>query len=127
MQTEISKSFSIEAAHRLPNVSSNHKCSRIHGHSFRITLRISGDVDPEFGWIVDFGEIDEAWKPIHGEIDHQYLNEIPGLENPTSEMLAHWIFERFRLSRGRLVAVTVAETCNAACTVYSDDDRTDSR
>jgi len=121
MRTNLSKTYSIEAAHRLPKVSADHKCSRLHGHSFRITLRITGDIDPEHGWIIDFSEIDEAWKPIHNAIDHRYLNEIPGLENPTSEILAHWIFDRIKLTRGRLVAVTIAETCSAACTVYADD------
>ena len=106
-------------------VHADHKCARLHGHSFRITLRIAGDVDPEYGWIVDFGEIDEAWKPVHAAIDHRYLNEIPGLENPTSEILAHWIFDRIKLTHGRLVAVTIAETCRAACTVYADDEPTD--
>lgn len=121
MRTHLSKTYNIEAAHRLPTVSADHKCARLHGHSFRITLRIGGDLDPKHGWIVDFSEIDEAWKPIHNAIDHRYLNEIPGLENPTSEILAHWIFDRIQLTRGRLVAVTIAETCSAACTVYADD------
>ena len=127
MHTNLSKTYSIEAAHRLPMVGAGHKCSRLHGHSFRITLRITGDIDPERGWIIDFAEIDEAWKPIHDAIDHRYLNEIPGLENPTSEILARWIFDRITLTRGRLVAVTIAETCDAACTVYADDDETDFR
>jgi 6-pyruvoyltetrahydropterin/6-carboxytetrahydropterin synthase len=122
MITELSKTYRIEAAHRLPMVDAGHKCSRLHGHSFQVTLRIGGDVDPNRGWIIDFGEIDEAWKPIHDAIDHRYLNEIPGLENPTSEILARWIFDRITLTRGRLVAVTIAETCDAACTVYADDD-----
>ncbi|MBN1653878.1 MAG: 6-carboxytetrahydropterin synthase QueD [Deltaproteobacteria bacterium] len=125
MRTEISKTYRIEAAHRLPRVAQEHKCYRLHGHSFQITLRIQGDIDPKFDWIVDFGEIDQAWKPIHDAIDHRYLNEIPGLENPTSEILAEWILRRIRLSRGRVVAVSIAETCTASCTVYAnaiDDD-----
>jgi 6-pyruvoyltetrahydropterin/6-carboxytetrahydropterin synthase len=127
MRTDLSKTYYIEAAHRLPMVGVDHKCARLHGHSFRITLRISGYIDPKLGWIVDFGEIDEAWKPVRDAIDHRYLNEIPGLENPTSEILAHWIYERIQLTRGRLVAVTIAETCTAACTVYADDHKTDYR
>lgn len=127
MRTDLSKTYSIEAAHRLPMVDADHKCARLHGHSYRITLRIGGNIDPKLGWIIDFGEIDQAWKPIHVAIDHRYLNEIPGLENPTSEILARWIFERIQLTRGRLVSVTIAETCTAACTVYADDDETDCR
>ena len=104
-----------EAAHRLPNVPVDHKCSRLHGHSFRVTLTIGGDVDPKLGWIVDFAEIARAWEPLHELLDHHYLNEVPGLENPTSENLAHFIAERVKLP---LVSVTVHETCASRCTVY---------
>jgi 6-pyruvoyltetrahydropterin/6-carboxytetrahydropterin synthase len=119
MRTEISKEYRIEAAHRLPNVPVGHKCARLHGHSFKITLYITGEVDPHTGWIVDFGDIDRAWEPIHLLLDHHCLNEVPGLENPTSEKLAAWVLERVQLPKGRLSAVAVAETCCAACTVYA--------
>jgi 6-pyruvoyltetrahydropterin/6-carboxytetrahydropterin synthase len=77
-------------------------------------------VDARTGWIVDFGEVDQAWKPIHDALDHRFLNEVPGLENPTSEKLAQWVLERVKLPVGKLRAVAVAETCNAACTVYAE-------
>jgi len=122
MITVISRTYQIEAAHRLPRVPEGHKCARLHGHSFRITLEIKGPVDPEMGWIVDFADIDQAWKPIHDTIDHRYLNEIAGLENPTSELLARWILERIQLPKGCVHAITVAETCTAKCTVYANGD-----
>lgn len=120
MRTEITRSFWLEAAHRLPHVPATHKCSRLHGHSFHVTLTVSGEVDDKLGWIIDFAEIDAAWKPIHDALDHRYLNEVAGLENPTSELLARWIIERVKLPGGRLAQVTISETCTASCTVYAD-------
>lgn len=120
MRTEISRTFRFEAAHRLPNVPDDHKCARLHGHSFRVTLTVGGELDPKLGWIVDFATIDEAWKPLHATLDHRYLNEIDGLTNPTSELLAAYIAERVELPAGHLVSVTVHETCTTACTLYLD-------
>jgi len=121
VRTEISRTFQIEAAHRLPNVPSDHKCARLHGHSFRITLRVEGEVHPTLGWIVDFADIDRAWEPMHALLDHRYLNEVPGLENPTSELLARFVMERVRVAGARITAVSVSETCTSRCTVYADD------
>lgn len=120
MRTEISRSFSLEAAHRLPHVPADHKCARLHGHSFKVTLHVGGEIDPELGWIIDFADIDRAFAPIHKLLDHNYLNEVPGLENPTSELLARFILERVTLSAGVLKAVSVSETCMSGCTVYRD-------
>ena len=118
--TEISRTFRIEAAHRLPNLPAEHKCARLHGHSFEITLVVRGDVDPKLGWILDFAAIDEAFAPLFAVLDHHYLNEVPGLENPTSELLARWVLERVSLPAGELASVTVAENCTARCTVHAD-------
>ena len=120
MRTEIVRHYRFEAAHRLPNVPAGHKCARLHGHSFRVTLTVGGEVDPHLGWILDFAEIDEAWKPLQAQLDHYYLNEVPGLENPTSELLCRWIHERVKLPVGLLVSVTVHETCTAAATYWGD-------
>jgi 6-pyruvoyltetrahydropterin/6-carboxytetrahydropterin synthase len=120
MRTEISRSYHVEAAHRLPHLPEGHKCARLHGHSFEITLHVQGEVDPKTGFILDFAEIDRAFEPLFERLDHHYLNEVEGLENPTSEVLARFVMERVRLPAGRLAAVTVAETCNARCTVYAD-------
>ncbi len=120
MRTEIARELRFEAAHLLPRVPEGHKCGRLHGHSFRVTVRVTGPVDPESGWIVDFAAIDEAWRPLHALLDHRYLNEVEGLDNPTSELLARFILERLDLPRGRVASVTVHETCTASCTVYAD-------
>ncbi len=116
--TEISKEFTFEAAHRLPNVPAGHKCSRVHGHSYRIEITVRGPVDPHLGWIVDFAELNAAWQPLHAQLDHRLLNDVPGLENPTSELLAAWIFERLSFATARVVKLRVSETCTSQCTVY---------
>lgn len=119
MKTEIAREYRFEAAHRLPNVPADHKCARLHGHSFRVSVRVGGPIDPTLGWICDFAAIDESWKPIHAALDHRYLNEVDGLENPTSEIVARWIAERLKLPAGvTLVSLSVHETCTAGVTVY---------
>lgn len=112
---EIFKEFTIEAAHRLPNVPEDHKCARLHGHSFRVAVYVSGAVDERLGWVMDFADIKAAWKPVFEQLDHRYLNEIPGLENPTSENLARWIWERLRAGLPGLSRIVVRETCTAGC------------
>jgi 6-pyruvoyltetrahydropterin/6-carboxytetrahydropterin synthase len=107
--------FRFEAAHRLPRVPEGHKCARLHGHSFRVELAVEGQVDPETGWLIDFAVLHDLWAPIHERLDHRYLNEVPGLENPTSEVLARWIWEALVPALPSLVQVTLFETCEARC------------
>jgi 6-pyruvoyltetrahydropterin/6-carboxytetrahydropterin synthase len=117
--TEISKTFRFESAHRLPHVPTDHKCGRVHGHSYAVTVRVRGEVDPHTGWIVDFAELSAAWQPLHALLDHRLLNDVAGLENPTSENLAHFVAERFVVPAPALLySVTVAETCTSECTVW---------
>lgn len=112
---EIYKEFTVEAAHRLPNVPAGHKCARLHGHSFRIEIRARGPLDPDLGWVMDFADIKRAFLPIYEQLDHHYLNDIEGLDNPTSERLAVWIWERLRPDLPSLSAVIVRETCTSGC------------
>ena len=111
----IFRAFTIEAAHRLPNVPEGHKCSRLHGHSFRIELQITGNVDAHSGWIMDFAVVKAAFQPTYDRLDHHFLNEIPGLENPTSENLARWIWEDMKPKLPLLAKVVVHETCTSGC------------
>lgn len=112
---EIFKIFTIEAAHRLPNLPADHKCSRLHGHSFRIEIHISGPVQPHEGWVQDFADIGACFKPLFEQLDHHYLNEVEGLENPTSENLAKWVWQRLQAQLPLLSQVVVRETCTAGC------------
>jgi 6-pyruvoyltetrahydropterin/6-carboxytetrahydropterin synthase len=114
---EIWKEFGFEAAHRLPNVAPDHKCARLHGHSFRVALYVAGEPDEHTGWIVDFADIERAFAPLHDALDHRYLNEIEGLENPTSEVLAAWIWDRVVPALAGLSRVVVRETCTAGCSL----------
>ncbi|MCB1615935.1 MAG: 6-carboxytetrahydropterin synthase QueD [Pseudomonadales bacterium] len=115
---EIFKEFTFEAAHLLPNVGPEHKCGRLHGHSFQVGIYISGEVDPARGWVMDFADIKKIFRPIYEKLDHYYLNDIPGLENPTSENIAIWIWERLKPSLPLLSKVVIRETCNSGC-VYT--------
>lgn len=118
---EIFKIFTIEAAHHLPNVPENHKCRRLHGHSFRVEIRVAGPVQQESGWIMDFADVSRAFQPLYEQLDHHYLNEIEGLENPTSEHLARWIWRRLKPALPALSEVIVRETCTAGC-VYRGEN-----
>lgn len=115
MNVRLVHEFRFEAAHRLPHVPPGHKCARIHGHSFKVELAIEGPVNPVTGWLLDFGELHALWEPLYEALDHRYLNEVEGLENPTSELLARWIWDRMKPRLKELALVTVAETCNARC------------
>ena len=112
---KIFKEFSFEAAHRLPNVPSDHKCFRLHGHSFALRISVEGDVGAESGWVMDFSDISNAFEPILKQLDHYYLNEIEGLENPTSENVARWIWERLQPGLPQLSEVEIRETCTSGC------------
>jgi len=113
---EIFREFAFEAAHRLPRVPEGHKCARLHGHSYKVTVHVEAPVDPEQGWVMDFGDIKRAFKPIDAQLDHYYLNDIDGLDNPTSENLARWIWDRMITELPDLSAITVRETCTSGCT-----------
>jgi len=120
---EIWKEFAFEAAHRLPHVPPGHKCARLHGHSFRVEVHVEGALTEPEGWVMDFGDLKAAWKPLDDALDHQYLNDIPGLENPTSEVLARWIWERLRPALPGLSEIIVRETCTSGCR-YRGERRT---
>ena len=117
---ELCKRFSIEAAHRLPNVPAGHKCARLHGHSFHVEIHVRGPVDERAGWVMDFADLKAAFEPIFARLDHNYLNEIPGLENPTSENLARWIWHELKPALPLLCRVVVNETCTSGC-LYEGD------
>jgi 6-pyruvoyltetrahydropterin/6-carboxytetrahydropterin synthase len=112
---QLRRTFQFEAAHRLPHVPPGHKCARLHGHSFQVEIVVEGPVDPQMGWVMDYADIKSAFAPIHQRLDHHFLNEIPGLENPTSERIAEWIWSQLRPGLPLLTEIVVAETCTARC------------
>lgn len=117
---EVFKDFGFESAHRLPNVAEGHKCARLHGHSFRVRVHVEGEVGEDTGWVVDFADVSAACAPVRDELDHRYLNEIPGLENPTSEVLARWIWNRLSGTLPGLSMIEVRETCTSGCRYRGD-------
>jgi 6-pyruvoyltetrahydropterin/6-carboxytetrahydropterin synthase len=121
MTMEIFKEFTFEAAHRLPNVRPGHKCGRLHGHSFRCEVHVRGEVDRDTGWIIDFADIKDAFEPLRAQLDHNYLNEIEGLSNPTSENIARWIWQKLKPTLPLMSKVVVRETCTCGCTFCGEE------
>ena len=117
------KDFSFEAAHRLPNVPAGHKCARLHGHSFQVRVNVDGSVGSETGWVMDFAELKTAFAPVYDQLDHRYLNDIEGLENPTSENLARWIWRALASRLPGLSEIEVRETCSTGCIYRGEDER----
>lgn len=115
MRTRLERTFRFEAAHFLPRVPEGHKCARMHGHSYQVDVVIEGEIHPETGWLVDFAEIDEKVSPLIRRLDHQILNEVDGLGNPTSELLAVWLWQRIAPALPGLVEVVVSETQTSRC------------
>ena len=113
---EIWKEFTFEAAHLLPNLPEGHKCRRLHGHSYRVRISIEDAVDEEMGWVRDFADLKTIFEPVRRQLDHTYLNDVEGLENPTAENIARWIWARLHPALPELSRVDVAETCTAGCT-----------
>ena len=117
---ELRKTFQFEAAHLLPHLPKSHKCRRLHGHSFKVDIVVTGDLNPKLGWVMDYADITNVFKPLWEKLDHRYLNELSGLENPTSENIAIWIWNRLKPVLPLLTEIVVAETCTARC-VYRGD------
>ena len=122
MKMEIFKEFTLEAAHFLPHLPEGHKCRRLHGHSFRIEVYVCGEVQRPTGWVMDFAEINSKFQPLFEQLDHYCLNQVPGLENPTSENLARWIWQRLKPELPGLSKIIVRETCSAGC-IYEGEDK----
>lgn len=115
MEAELVKTFRFEAAHTLAGAPRGHKCRRVHGHSYRVDIHVTGPVDPRVGWVMDFGRIRKLVDPIIEQFDHHFLNDIPGLENSTSEMIARFIWDRLAGQLPGLSAVAVWESDTARC------------
>lgn len=120
---QIFNTFTFESAHFLPNVPEGHKCRRLHGHSYRVEIHVAGTPGETSGWIMDFADLRTAFAPVHAALDHRLLNEVDGLDNPTSENLARWIWRRLKPTLPELARVVVRETCTSGC-IYQGEDET---
>jgi 6-pyruvoyltetrahydropterin/6-carboxytetrahydropterin synthase len=114
IKMKIFKNFSFEAAHKLPLVPKEHKCFNLHGHSFNVGVTVDGPIN-EIGWVMDFSELKQVCEPYIKQLDHSYLNEIEGLENPTSENIAIWLWKRLSKELPQLFEIEIMETCNSGC------------
>jgi 6-pyruvoyltetrahydropterin/6-carboxytetrahydropterin synthase len=115
MKTTVVRDVFFEAAHCLPAVPEGHRCRQLHGHNFRCEIHVSGDIDPQTGWVIDFGDIEKAFAPLRAQIDHRYLNDVAGLETPTSENLAQWIWNRLKPALPGLSAIVIHENDVSRC------------
>ena len=115
MSFRLTKAFTFEAAHALPYVAEDHPCRRMHGHSYRVEIHVEGEVDPTMGWVYDYQEINAAMQPLLNQLDHAYLNDLPGLENPTSENLAAWLWQQLAPQCRGLREIVIQETSRARC------------
>jgi 6-pyruvoyltetrahydropterin/6-carboxytetrahydropterin synthase len=120
MKVRLTKSFSFEAAHWLPTFPDGHKCRRMHGHSYHVDVIVAGEVDPAKGYLIDYGQIKATIEPVEAQLDHYVLNEIEGLENPTAENIARWIWVRLEPALPLLDEIIVRETCTSACSYRGD-------
>jgi 6-pyruvoyltetrahydropterin/6-carboxytetrahydropterin synthase len=116
VEVELTKEYRFEAAHRLPRVPAGHKCQRLHGHSYKVEVTVRGAVDPDTGWLIDFSVIDDVWGELHALLDHQNLNDVPGLENSTCENIAIYLWRVLKPRIAVLDGVTVWETSDSKCT-----------
>jgi 6-pyruvoyltetrahydropterin/6-carboxytetrahydropterin synthase len=118
---KVFKQFTFDAAHYLPNVPDTHKCKNMHGHTYRLKRIVEGDLHPELGWVIDFADIKAAWKAVEPLVDHQCLNEIPGLENPTAENIAIWFWKKLSLSLPGLSSLELHETPFSGVVLHKED------
>jgi 6-pyruvoyltetrahydropterin/6-carboxytetrahydropterin synthase len=120
MRISLRRKFDFESAQHLPSFPEGHKCRRMHGHSFVLEVVVTGTVDPKSGLFYDHGKIAEAVRPIVDKLDHSCLNDIPGLENPTLEVMAKWFWDTLSPKLPGLSEITLHETPRASCTYRGD-------
>lgn len=116
---ELQKTWHFESARRLTGLPPDHRCARLHGSSFTVEVTVEAPMDPVTGWAVDFDVMEREWAIVHAQLDHRLLNEVPGLENPTTEHIAFWLLERLKFEGATVRKVAVAELPTAKVTVYA--------
>ncbi|MCG8328542.1 MAG: 6-carboxytetrahydropterin synthase QueD [Chitinophagales bacterium] len=117
---EVYKEFTFDSAHYLPNVPDDHKCKNLHGHTYRVRVYVKGSIDEDLGWVVDFSDVKKAFEPFEKQLDHKLLNDIEGLENPTAEMIAVWLWDKLIIKLPNLSKIEVAETPTSGVIITKD-------
>ncbi|OAI41771.1 6-pyruvoyl tetrahydropterin synthase [Verrucomicrobia bacterium SCGC AG-212-E04] len=115
MSFRLTKDFRFESAQTLPSAPAGHKCAKMHGHSFKVEISVEGEIDPATGWVYDHAKISAAMRPLVDQLDHAYLNDIPGLENPTIELMAIWFWQKLSPQLPGLAEIVIHETPKARC------------
>ncbi len=115
MRCRLVRSFRFESAHFLPKVPEGHKCARTHGHSYEVELTVEGEVDPELGWVLDFSVLSQHMAPLVAQVDHRLLNDLEGLDNPTTEVFVKWFWDRLKGKLPDLVEIAISETPSTRC------------
>ncbi len=106
----IYKEFTFDSAHFLPNVPDGHKCKEMHGHTYRLRVWIEDQPDPNLGWVMDFAVLKKIVKPVVARLDHKCMNDVPGLSNPTCELIAVWIWDQLKPSLPKMIRLELHET-----------------
>jgi 6-pyruvoyltetrahydropterin/6-carboxytetrahydropterin synthase len=103
---ELFKEFTFEAAHKVPGYSD------IHGHSFRVELFMRGEAEGTYGWATSLTHVEPPIHEVQRRLDHRFLNEIEGLEVPSLENIARWIWQRLDNQVPGLDRVVVRRGCS---------------
>ena len=114
----IFKKFAFDSAHFLPNVPEGHKCKNIHGHTYHLTVFLEGDLEEDLQWVMDFKELKDVVKPVIDRLDHNLMNEIEGLENPTAERITIWIWDQIKPKLPLLSKLELNETPTSGVVYY---------
>ncbi len=129
---EISKDFEFEACHSLPHLPWQHKCHRLHGHSYKVRVTCAGEIDSVLGWVIDYADISKVVNTVIEAIDHTNidqlffvpprpeLNEMTGkpmapdlghkTKPSTAENLAIWFYKQLKPTLPSVVAIRIKET-----------------
>jgi 6-pyruvoyltetrahydropterin/6-carboxytetrahydropterin synthase len=109
----IYKKITFDSAHFLPHVPIRNKCKNVHGHTYTLTIFIEGAPPAHEGWVIDYGDLKKIITLVIDQVDHHLLNDLPGLENPTSEILAIWLWNKIRLLLPALKRIELSETATS--------------
>jgi 6-pyruvoyltetrahydropterin/6-carboxytetrahydropterin synthase len=115
MKVTLARKFRFEASHSLSHLPDDHPCHNLHGHSYALEIEVSGEVDEDSGFLLDYAEIKKAVQPLLDNLDHKHLNDVDGLEKPTTELIARWLWNRIKPALPQLSRIAIQETPTTRC------------